>query len=82
MSLMGGTPWLHAEIAVARLFRAYPLPHHLRWARTAAHGDRRTELGLVGMDADPAAVRQMLNRALVTKAEFELGGRGGMGRVG
>ena len=45
-------------------------PH---WARNAAHGDRRVEIGLVGMDADHAAVRRALRRALVTRAEFERG---------
>ena len=72
MALMGGEPWLHASMPVARLFRA-ALPADLKWARTAEHGDRRTEIGFVGMDADHAAVRRLLARALVTPEEFALG---------
>ena len=63
-----GEPWLQAKLPVAQWPADAP-----RWARTAAHGDRRIELGLVGMDADSAAVRRALKRALVTKAEFERG---------
>ena len=74
MGLMPGPQWLHTELsAVPRLFRAALPADAPRWVRTAEHGDRRTELGLVGMNADPAAVRRTLHRALVTKAEFDLG---------
>ena len=72
MKLAGGEPWLHASFEVARLFRA-ALPPHLQWAGTSTYGDRRIELGFVGMDADERAVRRMLSRALVTQEEFELG---------
>ena len=68
MNLLPGEPWLEAKLPVADWPAAIP-----QWARTAAHGDRRTELGMVGMDADPAAVRRALRRALVTEAEFERG---------
>ena len=44
-----------------------------KWARTAAHGDRRIELGLVGMDCEPKAVKRALASALVTRSEFEKG---------
>lgn len=74
MGLMPGPQWLHTEFgAVARLFCASLSADAPRWVRTAEHGDRRTELGLVGMNADPAAVRRALNCALVTRAEFKLG---------
>ena len=63
-----GEPWLAAKLPVAQWPADAPC-----WARTAAHGDRRIELGLVGMDADVTAVRRVLNRALVTKAEFDRG---------
>ena len=68
MDLLPGEPWLQEKLPVAQWPADTP-----RWARTAAHGDRRTELGLVGMDADPAAVRRVLARALVTKEEFVRG---------
>ena len=68
MNLFPGEPWLQAKLLVAEWPADAP-----RWARTAAHGDRRVELGLIGMDADVAAVRRTLSRALVTKAEFEGG---------
>ena len=68
MDLLPGEPWLQAKLPVAEWPADAP-----RWARTAAHGDRRVELGLIGMDADVAAVRRALRRALVTKAEFALG---------
>ena len=58
MDLLPGEPWLQEKLPVAQWPADTP-----RWARTAAHGDRRTELGLVGMDADPAAVRRVLARA-------------------
>jgi hypothetical protein len=44
-----------------------------KWAHSAAHGDRRVELGLVGMDANVAALRRALTRALLTRDEFALG---------
>jgi G3E family GTPase len=71
MCLSPGEPWLitkQDDLPVSEWPDDAP-----RWARTAAHGDRRIEIGLVGMDADPAAVRHALSRALVTKAEFECG---------
>ena len=68
MNLLPGEPWLTAKLPVAEWPADAP-----RWARTAAHGDRRVELGLIGMDADLVTVRRILRRALVTKAEFERG---------
>ena len=68
MNLLPGEPWLKATLPVAEWPADAP-----RWARTAAHGDRRIELGLIGMDADVDQVRRVLSRALVTKAEFERG---------
>ena len=61
-------PWLAPKLPVAQWPADAP-----RWTRTAAHGDRRTELGLVGMDVDMLAVRRVLKRALVTKAELARG---------
>ena len=69
MGLLRGEPWLDS----AKLPAAHSPANAPRWTRTAAHGDRRTELGMVGMDVDLAAVRRVLKRALVTKAEFERG---------
>lgn len=68
MVLLPGEPWLQTTLPVAE----WPtdVPH---WALTAGHGDRRIELGLVGMDADPSRVRRVLRRALVTPEEFALG---------
>lgn len=68
MELLPGQTWLAAKLPVAQWPADAP-----RRALAAPHGDRRTELGLVGMDADVAAVRRALRRALVTKAEFERG---------
>jgi hypothetical protein len=68
MDLSAGEPWLQPKLHVSQWPADVPL-----WARTAAHGDRRIELGLVGMDADLKMVRKVLSRALVTKAEFERG---------
>ena len=68
MDLLPGEAWLATKLPVAQWPADAP-----RWARTAAHGDRRTELALIGMDADPVAVRRVLNRALVTPAEMERG---------
>ena len=68
MELLPGEPWLAAKLPVAQWPDDAPA-----WARTAPHGDRRVELGLIGMDADVAMVRRHLKRALVTKAEFEAG---------
>lgn len=68
MELLPGEPWLAAKLPVAQWPDDAPA-----WARTAPHGDRRVELGLIGMDADVAMVRRHLKRALVTKAEFESG---------
>ena len=68
MNLLPGEPWLQAKLPVAQWPADAP-----RWAHTAAHGDRRTELAMVGMDADPEKVCRVLNRALVTKAEFDRG---------
>ena len=74
IGLLPGPQWLHAKFsAVSRLFHAALPADAPRWVRTAEHGDRRTELGLVGMDADVAGVGRTLRRALVTKAEFALG---------
>ena len=70
MNLAEGAPWLAAKLPVAEWPADADVP---RWARTAAHGDLRTELGLIGMDADPTEVRRVLRRALVTNAEFERG---------
>ena len=61
MDLLPGEPWLTTKLPVAQWPTDVP-----RWARTAAHGDRRIELGLVGMDADVEAVRRVLSRALLT----------------
>ena len=69
MDLLPGDPWLTTKLPVAQ----WPPSDAPRWARAAAHGDRRIELGLVGMDADAVAVRRLLHRALVTKPEFERG---------
>ena len=68
MDLLPGEPWLTTKLPVAQWPTDVP-----RWARTAAHGDRRIELGLVGMDADVEAVRRVLSRALLTREEFALG---------
>ena len=68
MELRPGEHWLHATLPVAEWPADAPA-----WAPAAAHGDRRIEIGLVGMDADVAAVRRALRGALVTKAEFALG---------
>ena len=69
MDLLPGEPWLHAKGVPAK-----ELPEDTpNWCRTAAHGDRRIELGLVGMDCDEMMVRKALSRALVTKDEFERG---------
>ena len=68
MNLRPGAPWLKDTLPVADWPADTP-----GWARTAAHGDRRVELGLVGMDADLAAVRRVLARALVSKEELEKG---------
>ena len=65
MDLVPAEPWLTVKLPAAQWPADTPC-----WARTAAHGDRRIELGLVGMDADPVAVRRLLTRALVTKDEF------------
>lgn len=69
--LLPGKPWLGAKT-----LQASEGPAHAdvpEWCRAATHGDRRSELGLVGIDADEAAVRSALNRALVTRSEFDLG---------
>ena len=69
MDLGPGEAWLQAKgLPVAQWPAEAP-----RWARTAEHGDRRIELGLVGMDCDLEMVRRLLRRALVTKAEFDRG---------
>ena len=69
MDLLPGEPWLHAmELPVTRWPDDVP-----KWAHSAAHGDRRVELGLVGMDANVAALRRALTRALLTRDEFALG---------
>ena len=69
VDLLPGEPWLDAkELPVTQWPADVP-----RWTHTAAHGDRRIELGLVGMDADLAAVRRALSRALLTQDEFALG---------
>ena len=71
LRLLPGKPWL-----AAKTLRASEWPADANvpdWCRAAAHGDRRTELGLVGIDADEAAVRRALNRALVTRSEFDAG---------
>ena len=69
MDLLPGEAWLQAKgLSVAQWPAKAP-----RWPRTAVHGDRRIELGLVGMDCDLEMVRRLLRRALVTKAEFDRG---------
>ena len=72
MDLSPGQPWLAATLSPTQLKAQLPADAP-SWALTAANGDRRIELGLIGMDADVAAVRRVLSRALVTKAEFERG---------
>jgi len=68
LKLAPGKAWLHASIPVADWPADAP-----RWARTAEYGDRRIELGLIGMDANLSVVRRELKRALVTSKEFALG---------
>ena len=71
LRLLPGKPWLAAKTCAVSEWPAHAnVPD---WCRTAAHGDRRTELGLIGINADEAAVRKALNRALVTRSEFDLG---------
>ena len=71
MMLMPGAAWYDAdESGLPRRMWPSDAP---RWALKATYGDRRIELGLVGMDADEASVRRALRRALVTPAEFALG---------
>ena len=65
MDLLPGEPWTPPA---AQWPAEAPL-----WVRTAVHGDRRIELGLIGMDVNHVAVLRLLKRALVTKAEFERG---------
>ena len=67
MNLSPGDAWHTAKLPVAQWPADVP-----NWARTAAHGDRRIELGLVGMDADVEAVRRVLSRAMCC---LKLGGQ-------
>ena len=68
MDLLPGDPWLTTTLPVEEWPADTP-----PWARTAEHGDRRIELGLIGMDADSVAVRRLLRRALLTAEEYVLG---------
>ena len=68
MVLLPGEAWLQTRLPEMQWPSDTP-----SWARTAVHGDRRVELGLVGMDANVASVRRVLNRALLTEEEFALG---------
>jgi len=68
MNIENGSLWLHGS------------EHPSRWPvdtpqefRSSPYGDRRQELVFIGRNLNEAKVRQRLERALVTDAEFELG---------
>ena len=73
MALAPGPRWLDGSVPVSKWPKDSP-----RWARKATHGDRRIELGLVGMDVDPSEARR---RALLTAGmSHSVARRGGLTR--
>ena len=67
VGLLPGEPWLAATALppADRWPGDVPL-----WAQTARYGDRRQELGFIGMHADQEGVLKALRRALVTGKEY------------
>lgn len=63
-----GAPWLHGSVDI----KDWPLDTPVEY-RGAQYGDRRQELVFIGKNLGEAQLRQHLQHALVTDAEFEMG---------
>lgn len=68
MSLDSGDPWLHGSVDLSE----WP-PHTSEVYKSLLYGDRRQEVVFIGRKISEAKIRQRLESALLTEAEFELG---------
>jgi len=68
MRIENGSAWLHGSMDLASWPADTPQEY-----RSAPYGDRRQELVFIGSNLNEARIRERLERALVTDAEFQGG---------